>query len=82
MQRRRPCTCHGVGHGKSIQGDKSVVISTENKRCASGLILFFFFLHVWDVLEDEGLVELGVEVLPVDLGLVLGLLVRKEINLK
>ena len=39
------------------------------------------YLHVGQVLEDESLVELGVEVLPVDLGLVLGLLVRQEVDL-
>ena len=37
--------------------------------------------HVGDVLEDEGLVELGVEVLAMDLGLVLGLLVREQVDL-
>ena len=39
------------------------------------------YLHVGQVLEDESLVELGVEVLPVDLGLVLGLLVRQQVDL-
>ena len=39
------------------------------------------YLHVRDVLEDEGLVELWVEVLPVHLGLVLGLLVWQQIDL-
>ena len=39
------------------------------------------YSHVGDVLEDEGLVDLGVAVLPVDLGLVLGLLVRQQVDL-
>ena len=39
------------------------------------------YLHVGQVLEDESLVELWVEVLPVDLGLVLWLLVGQEVDL-
>jgi len=42
---------------------------------------FFRHLHVWDVLEDEGLVELGVEVFSVDLRLEFRLLVRKQVHL-
>ena len=41
----------------------------------------YFYLHVWQVLEDEGLVKLGIEIFPVDLGLVLGFLVRKKVDL-
>ncbi len=37
--------------------------------------------HVGQVLEGERLVELGIEVLPVHLGLVLGLLVRQQVDL-
>ena len=44
-------------------------------------ILLFDYSHVWDVLEDECLVELGVAVLPVDLGLVLWFLIRKKVDL-
>ena len=40
-----------------------------------------FCLHVRKILEDEGLVELGVEILPVDFCLVLWLLVRQQIDL-
>ena len=38
-------------------------------------------LHVWQILEDEGLVKLGIEIFPVDLRLVLWFLIRKKVNL-
>ena len=38
-------------------------------------------LHVWQILEDEGLVKLWIEIFPVDLGLVLWFLIRKKVNL-
>ena len=41
----------------------------------------FYYLHVWQVLEDEGLIKLWIEIFPVDLGLVLGFLVRKKVDL-
>ena len=39
------------------------------------------YLHVREVLEDESLVELWVEVLPVHFGLVLGLFVGQQVDL-
>ncbi len=39
------------------------------------------YSHVGQILEDERLVKLRVEVLPVDLGLVLGLLVGEQVDL-
>ena len=39
------------------------------------------YLHVREVLEDESLVELWVEVFPVDFGLVLWLFVWQQVDL-
>ena len=39
------------------------------------------YLHVWQILEDEGLVKLWIEIFPVDLRLVLWFLIRKKVDL-
>ena len=59
-------TQHNTAQARDLQGHP--VVYTMNS-------------HVGDVLEDEGLVDLRVAVLPVDLGLVLGLLVRQQVDL-
>lgn len=38
------------------------------------------YLHIWNALEDESLIKLRVEILPVDLGLIFGFLVRQQID--
>ena len=44
------------------------------------IALNYYFLHVWQVLEDKSLIKLGVEILPVDLGFIFWLLIRQQIN--
>ena len=46
-----------------------------------GYSIWSVYLHVWQILEDEGLVKLWIEIFPVDLCLVLWFLIRKKVNL-
>ena len=53
----------------------------RGNRAGGGYIIWSVYLHVWQILEHESLVEFWIEILPMNFCFVFRLFVREEIKL-